>query len=97
MRGKPLGAWISDPYTGPSLEKVEQIELDRAYEIYKERFADASDFTFTFVGNFDPKQIKPLLEQYLGGLPSTDRNESPKDLGITPPSGKIAKAFQGRR
>ena len=77
--------------TGPSLEKVEQIELDRAYEIYKERFADASDFTFTFVGNFDLKQIKPLLEQYLGGLPSTDRNESPKDLGITPPSGKIAK------
>ena len=77
--------------TGPSLEKVEQIELDRAYEIYKERFADASDFTFTFVGNFDPKQIKPLLEQYLGGLPSADRNESPKDLGITPPSGKISK------
>ena len=31
--------------TGPSIAKLEQIDLDRAYQIYKERFADASDFT----------------------------------------------------
>lgn len=83
--------------TGPSLQKVEQINLDRAYEIYKERFADASDFTFTFVGNFDVNQIKPLLEQYLGGLPSKNRIEAAKDLGIRPPSGRIAKTvFKGK-
>jgi zinc protease len=37
---------------------------------YKDRFADASDFTFVFVGSFDPETMKPLVERYLGGLPS---------------------------
>jgi zinc protease len=59
--------------TGPSVEKLSQINLDRAFDIYKERFADASDFTFVFVGNFTAEKIKPLLEQYLGSLPSINR------------------------
>ena len=79
--------------TGPSLEKVAQINLDRAYSIFKERFADASDFTFTFVGNFKPQAIKPLLEEYLGALPTISRSEEAKDLGIKTPSGKINKAI----
>jgi zinc protease len=78
--------------TGPSIEKLEQVKLDRAYDIYKERFADASDFTFTFVGSFKPEQIRPLLEQYLGALPATNRVEQAKDLGIVIPAGKIEKA-----
>lgn len=82
--------------TGPSLQKVEQINLDRAFEIYKERFADASDFTFVFVGSFDVEKIKPLLAQYLGGLPSSNRKEEAKDLGIKIPTGKMAKTvFKG--
>lgn len=83
--------------TGPSVEKISQISLDRAFEIYRDRFADAGDFTFTFVGSFDPKEIQPLLEQYLGSLPSIKRNESAKDLGIQIPAGKIdKKVYKGR-
>jgi zinc protease len=77
--------------TGPSVEKLNQINLDRAFDIYKERFADASDWTFVFVGNFDAEKIKPLLAQYLGSLPSINRKETAKDLGITIPTGKIDK------
>lgn len=77
--------------TGPSLAKLEQVKLDRAYEIYKERFADASDFTFTFVGSFKVDEIKPLLEQYLAALPATKRAETAKNLGIKPPAGKVSK------
>jgi zinc protease len=77
--------------TGPSIEKLNQVSLDRAFEIYKERFADASDFTFVFVGNFDVEKIKPMLEQYLGSLPSINRKETAKDLGITIPAGKLDK------
>jgi len=77
--------------TGPSIEKYDKINLDRAFEIYKDRFADASDFTFTFVGSFDVEKLKPLLEQYLGALPSTKRIEVARDLGIHIPSGKIQK------
>lgn len=77
--------------TGPSIQKVDQIDLDKAYAIYQERFADASDFTFTFVGTFDAQKIKPLLETYLGSLPNLSRLENGRDLEIVPPSGKIDK------
>jgi zinc protease len=77
--------------TGPSLEKLNQVNLDRAYTIYKERFSDAGNFTFTFVGNIDTNAIKPLLEKYLGSLPATGLHEQAKDLGIHIPPGKIEK------
>ena len=76
-----------------TLERMEKIDANRAFEIYKERFADASDFTFFFVGNFKNEEIKPLLEKYLGGLPSTKRKETYKDLGIRPPKGKVEKTL----
>ncbi len=77
--------------TGPTFEKLQQIDLDKAYAIYKERFSDASNFTFTFVGSIDTNTIKPLLEKYLGALPSTNSHEEAKDLGIHIPEGGIAK------
>ena len=77
--------------TGPSLEKLAQIDPDKAYRIYKGCFSDASGFTFTFVGNFDPQTIQPLLEKYLGSLPATHAEDQARDLGIHIPPGVIAK------
>jgi zinc protease len=74
-----------------SLEKLSQISLDRAYTIYQERFADAANFTFTFVGSFNTDTIKPLLEKYLGGLPANHQSVQAKDLGIHIPAGIIEK------
>src|SRR5262249_16489219 len=51
----------------PSPESVDEWNLDKSLAFYKDRFADASDFTFVFVGNFDLPTIKPLVERYLGG------------------------------
>ena len=75
----------------PSIPQIEAINLERVYQIYKDRFADASDFTFFFVGNFDVEKIKPLLLQYLGGLPAINRQEKYKDLNIQVPNGRIVK------
>jgi zinc protease len=77
--------------TGPTIEKIDQVNIDKAFAIYKERFADASNFTFTFVGSFDLSAIKPLLEKYLGGLPSAGRHEEARDLNIHIPDGRIVK------
>ena len=77
--------------TGPTLQKLEAINQHKAYQIYKERFADASNFTFTFVGSIDTNAIKPLLEKYLGSLPSTGQHEQAKDLNIHAPAGKIER------
>ena len=52
-----------------------QISYPRIMEMYKERFADASDFVFTFVGNIDTDSIRPLVEQYLATLPAKGRVE----------------------
>ncbi|SEN10611.1 zinc protease [bacterium A37T11] len=78
--------------TAQSIEKIDQISLDRAFEIYKDRFADASALTFTFVGSIDEEAIKPLLEKYIASLPGKGRKEEAKDLGIHIPEGQISKA-----
>lgn len=69
-----------------SAEGIKQIDKERALAIYKERFADASDFVFTIVGSFTEAEIKPYLENYLAALPALDRNEQAKDLGLYEPS-----------
>lgn len=80
------------PFT---VETLERVDLDRAFEIYRDRFADAGDFTFVFVGNFVPDELKPLVLTYLGGLPSTGRKESWHDLGVEEARG--ATRFEVRR
>ena len=61
-----------------------QIDYDRIIEMYNERFADASDFIFTFVGNINIDTIKPLIEQYLASLPALNRSDKPDETQVTP-------------
>lgn len=70
---------------------IDSIDASRSLSFFHERFADASDFTFVIVGAFDPDSIKPLVERYLGGLPSISRKEEGRDLGIRPPKGVVRK------
>jgi zinc protease len=77
--------------TPPTLAKLDQINLDRAYQIYKERFANAAGTIYTFVGAIDMKTIKPLLEKYVASLPATKSGQQAKDLGIYPPKGRVEK------
>ncbi|MGJ1410903.1 M16 family metallopeptidase [Sphingobacterium thalpophilum] len=70
----------------PTVETIAKIDRDRALAIYKERFADASDFVFTIVGSFDEAQIMPFIETYLASLPATKRAENYKDLNILEPT-----------
>ena len=77
--------------TAPSVSKLMQVDLDKAFNIYKDRFADASGMTLVMVGNLDMGAIKPLLEKYIAALPSTNRREQAKDLGIRAPKGVIEK------
>ncbi len=76
----------------PSQELYEEMDLDASFAFYKDRFADASDFVFVIVGTFDLDSIKPLVQTYLGGLPSMGREETWRDEGIVPPEGVIKKA-----
>jgi zinc protease len=73
---------------------VDSWNLDKSLAFYKDRFADASDFTFVFVGSFDLATMRPLVERYLGSLPSTRRKETWKDVGVRPPTGIIEMAVE---
>ena len=73
---------------------VDEWNLDKSLAFYKDRFADASDFTFVFVGSFDLPTIKPLVERYLGSLPSIRRKESWKDVGVRTPVGVVEKKVE---
>ncbi len=73
---------------------VDEMNLQRSFAFYKDRFADASDFTFVFAGSFDYETIRPLVERYLASLPSLRRHETWKDDGITPPKGVVRKVVR---
>src|SRR5947208_1760216 len=73
---------------------VERWNLEKSLAFYQARFADASHFTFVFVGSFTPESIKPLVETYIASLPATHANETWRDLGIAPPRGVIEKTIE---
>ncbi len=77
-----------------TLELIETIDLDTCYRFFRDRFADAGDFTFVFVGNIDPESFRPLIERYLGGLPVTGREETWRDEGVDYPTGIITKTVR---
>jgi len=68
---------------------VDEMSLEKSMNFYKDRFADASDFTFVFVGSFTVDSIKPLVERYLGALPATRRTETFKDNGPKSPRSAV--------
>ncbi|MFI5253547.1 MAG: M16 family metallopeptidase [Bacteroidota bacterium] len=77
-----------------TLDILKKMNLERSYSIYKDRFANASDFTFIFAGNFNTDSLKPLVEKYLGGLPSLKRHEHWRDEGVRPPKGVVVKTVK---
>ncbi len=76
-----------------SEEKINKINLDKAFEFYQERFSDASDFTFIFVGNFEESTINPLITSYLGALPTKGRKETWKDTKSRMTTKKLDRRF----
>jgi zinc protease len=75
----------------PTPEMIDAMNLDTSLAFYKSRFADASDFTFIFVGTFTVEGIKPLIERYVASLPSLSRKETWKDIGVRPPTGVVER------
>jgi zinc protease len=72
-------------------ETLQKVELDKALSIYTERFADAGDFTFVFVGNLELERLKRLVETYLATLPAAGRKETWRDTRVFWPKGVKTK------
>ncbi|HFE44604.1 MAG TPA: insulinase family protein, partial [Nannocystis exedens] len=76
LRSKPL-----------TMETLATIDLDAAMKFYADRFGDAGDFTFLFVGNVDLAKLRELSATYLASLPTKGRKEKWRDVGKRHPSG----------
>lgn len=59
LRSKPL-----------ELADLDKVSYDRCLQMVKERTANAANFTFFFVGNYDEATLLPLIEQYIASLPA---------------------------
>lgn len=57
-------------YRVPTAEQVQTITADEVLALYQSLTANAKDFTFYFVGNYDEAVLLPLIETYIASLPS---------------------------
>ena len=87
----------SNHYTAQPLtpERVDALDREKMIAFYRERFANAADFTFFMVGAFKVDEALPLLAQYVGSLPSTGKPTSSfKDVALHFPA--ATRAGEGR-
>ncbi len=83
------------PWSRPvSVAMVDEINPGRALEFYRARFTDAAGFTFFLVGTFDLDSIRPLVQRYLGNLPSRGAGDRASDRGITRPAGVVERTVR---
>lgn len=78
FRGRPVSAKV-----------FAELDPQKSLAFYKDRFANAGDFTFAIVGTVNLDSLKPLVEKYLASLPNTRRVELGKDVGDSAPGGVV--------
>ncbi|MGD8817884.1 MAG: insulinase family protein, partial [Acidobacteriota bacterium] len=82
--------WQNNPRRqAQTAASLDDWDAERSFEFYKQRFADAGDFTFFFVGKFDLETLRPLVERYLASLPATGREETWRDVGVRHVEGRV--------
>jgi zinc protease len=77
----------------PRPDDFSKIDIDRALQIYKERYGSASGFTFIIVGSFEVSEIKPLIAAYIASLPAGSQKTEVRDVGLRPVKGVVKKEF----
>ncbi len=77
---------------------IEAMEFEKYQEIHERLFSDGDNFNFTFVGNVSEEKLRPLVEKYLGSLPTTSGNADMSfvDRGVNMTKGHIIDEFKVR-
>ena len=87
-----LDARYDDPrFLLPTVDSLNSVTVEDIDRVYRDRFGDASDFAFSFSGDFDLDEATGLARHYLGTLPSTDRVEPVDYVEPAPPAGVVAE------
>jgi zinc protease len=68
--------YFASPYQKRmTMADLNKVNYDDMLRIYKERFSNAADFTFYFVGNVDMDSLKAYAAQYIASLPASGNKE----------------------
>lgn len=76
-----------------STEIIDKFEFEKLPGIYAKLFPDADSFTFTFVGNVDLETLKPLVEKYIGSIPTSSKPMTFVDDNAGPVKGAVEEVF----
>jgi len=79
-------SWRSQPFT---VNTLKAIDYDRILQIAKERTADAGDYTYYIIGNFDEATLLPLIEQYIASLPKGKGNAQYNNVATHPAGNNV--------
>ena len=75
-------------------EQVDLLDGERVLQLYRQRVANAGDFTFSIVGAFDLDEVRPLIKRYLASLPDNGIRESYRSYHPTMATGMVDNFFQ---
>lgn len=73
-------------------ETIDSLDLDSSIRFYRDRFGDAANFTFVFVGDFTTAQLEKHICRYVASLPAVGDKGTWRDLGIRAPEGRVLRA-----
>lgn len=74
-------------------EQLAAFDFEKLPSVYAKLYPDANSFTFIFVGNIDPEVLKPLVEKYIGSIPSSKKPMTWVDDKVRTVEGKVNEEF----
>ena len=75
-------------------ELLNKVKLEQMEAIHKRFYSNAADFRFTFVGNMSAEQLKPLVEKYIGSLPTAKSKAKLVDDNVRTVKGGVDSEFK---
>ena len=77
-----------------SAAQIEALNIPMLQTVHSKLFSDANDFRFVIVGNVDLKTLKPLVEKYIGSLPTAKSELTWANDGVSYPQGGVVNDFR---
>jgi zinc protease len=75
------------------LSMLDNVDYNLAMKMYQERFMNADEFTFIFVGNINTDSVRTSIEKYIASLPKTKERETFADVKLNPIKGERSNIF----
>lgn len=77
-----------------STELIDSFRFEELPAIYDKLYPDADSFVFTLVGNVDMETLKPLVEKYIGSIPTSGVKTQAEDDHCAPVKGEVNEVFR---